>query len=230
MSERAAFIRAICEEPVDDVRRLVFADWLDEFGDEADGGRAELIRVSIELTSQRGWPEDNRGEELLLKRKELEEKHDRHWRSGLLLASRSHPVVGHTDGSAAWIYSITYDRAFISTIELPCEAFMRLAADLFAAHPITEVRLTDREPHRNAFGSFMWSEVGDDAIGPPPRPCRAPSPLVEMMRLDQRQRHTSLTWVSFPTVDVAHAALSRACASYGRELAGLPPLVNHATV
>lgn len=48
MSERDAFIRSICEQPADDVARLVFADWLDEHGDEAQRARAEFIRVQCE--------------------------------------------------------------------------------------------------------------------------------------------------------------------------------------
>jgi uncharacterized protein (TIGR02996 family) len=46
MNEREAFLLAICENPDDDTPRLVFADWLQEHGDEA---RAEFIRVQIEL-------------------------------------------------------------------------------------------------------------------------------------------------------------------------------------
>lgn len=47
MSSRESFIRAIVENPNDDVPRLVFADWLDEHGDAA---RAEFIRAQIELS------------------------------------------------------------------------------------------------------------------------------------------------------------------------------------
>ena len=45
MTEREALLRAICENPDDDTPRLVFADWLQENGEEQ---RAEFIRVQIE--------------------------------------------------------------------------------------------------------------------------------------------------------------------------------------
>jgi uncharacterized protein (TIGR02996 family) len=45
MNERAALLRAICETPDDDTPRLVFADWLQEHGEEE---RAEFIRVQCE--------------------------------------------------------------------------------------------------------------------------------------------------------------------------------------
>jgi uncharacterized protein (TIGR02996 family) len=45
MTDRAAFLRAICERPHDDAPRLVYADWLDEHGDP----RGEFIRLQIDL-------------------------------------------------------------------------------------------------------------------------------------------------------------------------------------
>ena len=48
MNERDCFIRQICEQPDDDVRRLVFADWLEEHG-EPEGAvlrRYDLRRIN----------------------------------------------------------------------------------------------------------------------------------------------------------------------------------------
>src|SRR5206468_3722921 len=45
MSDRAAFLRAICERPDEDGPRLVYADWLEERGDP----RGEFIRVQCRL-------------------------------------------------------------------------------------------------------------------------------------------------------------------------------------
>jgi uncharacterized protein (TIGR02996 family) len=50
MSDEAAFVRAIIDDPDDDANRRVFADWLEDRGDE----RAELIRAQLE------WEEDVR--------------------------------------------------------------------------------------------------------------------------------------------------------------------------
>jgi uncharacterized protein (TIGR02996 family) len=46
MTDRRAFLDAICDKPGEDGPRLVFADWLSENGDE---DRAEFISTSIEL-------------------------------------------------------------------------------------------------------------------------------------------------------------------------------------
>ncbi len=49
MREREAFIEAIAAAPDDDVRRLAFADWLQEHGEE---GRAEFVRCIRKLMSR----------------------------------------------------------------------------------------------------------------------------------------------------------------------------------
>jgi uncharacterized protein (TIGR02996 family) len=60
MTDREALLRAVCENPDDDLPRLVFADWLEEH-DEPE--RAEFIRLQIEIASaspsHRGWKRIN---------------------------------------------------------------------------------------------------------------------------------------------------------------------------
>src|SRR5262245_49577214 len=47
--ELSALLRAARENPGDVTGRLVLADWLEEYGDEADGARAELVRLQCRL-------------------------------------------------------------------------------------------------------------------------------------------------------------------------------------
>ncbi len=49
MTDREALLRAVCENPDDDLPRLVFADWLDEHDEPA---RAEFIRVQVEFAQR----------------------------------------------------------------------------------------------------------------------------------------------------------------------------------
>lgn len=54
-AERSAFLAAILNQPADDVARLVFADWLEEKGqEEGDRERAEFIRLQIEIEQEIG--------------------------------------------------------------------------------------------------------------------------------------------------------------------------------
>lgn len=49
MTDERALLTAILEEPNDDTRKLVYADWLDEHGDP----RAEYLRLMIQVRSER---------------------------------------------------------------------------------------------------------------------------------------------------------------------------------
>jgi uncharacterized protein (TIGR02996 family) len=51
VGERAAFVRAICEEPDEDGPRLVYADWLEEHG---EGDWAQFIRLACTLAQATG--------------------------------------------------------------------------------------------------------------------------------------------------------------------------------
>jgi uncharacterized protein (TIGR02996 family) len=64
--EDEAFLRALAEEPADDVRRLVYADWLDERGDP----RAAFLRAEVELA--RSGPTARGRDALLRRRAELD--------------------------------------------------------------------------------------------------------------------------------------------------------------
>jgi len=46
MTERESFLAAIRAAPHDDLRRLAFADWLDE---HEEPERAEFVRVQVEF-------------------------------------------------------------------------------------------------------------------------------------------------------------------------------------
>src|SRR4051812_38017921 len=78
MNEREALLRAVCANPDDDIPRLVFADWLQENGDEA---RAEFIRLQVQMArlesrAQDDWPAWQR---LCAREQELRSEHDEKW-------------------------------------------------------------------------------------------------------------------------------------------------------
>src|SRR5262245_18908772 len=49
MDESGAFRQAILEGPSDEAARLIYADWLEDRGDEESRARADLIRVQYAL-------------------------------------------------------------------------------------------------------------------------------------------------------------------------------------
>jgi uncharacterized protein (TIGR02996 family) len=55
MDERQSLLAGVRADPDDDAPRLVFADWLEEYGDAHDRAWAEFIRVQIELDRLDRW-------------------------------------------------------------------------------------------------------------------------------------------------------------------------------
>jgi uncharacterized protein (TIGR02996 family) len=49
MTDEDAFLRKLLEGPADDTARLVYADWLEERGDDLSAKKAELVRLVCRL-------------------------------------------------------------------------------------------------------------------------------------------------------------------------------------
>src|SRR5262245_403802 len=77
MNPADAFLADIIEHPDDDAPRLIYADWLDEHGDEA---RAEFIRVQIELSRAPDMDEARR-DALEAREAALLRRHAEEWRA-----------------------------------------------------------------------------------------------------------------------------------------------------
>jgi uncharacterized protein (TIGR02996 family) len=109
------FLRAICENPEDDTVRLVYADWLQENGDE---DRAEFIRLQI--AEQHESSESVRANHLRV-------KHGRAWRAEL-------PLTGVDLGA--------FRRGFVNRLHFKNIRFFREHADtMLAATPATDLRI-----------------------------------------------------------------------------------------
>lgn len=78
MTEREALLRAVCELPDDDTPRLVFADWLQEHGEEARAGfiRLQILMAQIEKNANDNWPQWQR---YCAREQELRQAHDETW-------------------------------------------------------------------------------------------------------------------------------------------------------
>src|SRR4051794_19420115 len=76
MPDDDAFLRAIIDNPDDDLPRLVYADWLDEHGDP---DRAEFIRVQCELVRIRDEEVAPVRGRLRRRQEELLERNEERW-------------------------------------------------------------------------------------------------------------------------------------------------------
>ncbi len=77
MEQRAAFVEAILATPEDDAPRLVFADWLDDHGDEHDRARAAFIREQCQAAKLA--PDDPRLVDLRRREDDLLRDHGTHF-------------------------------------------------------------------------------------------------------------------------------------------------------
>ena len=170
MTDGDALLAAILAEPDDDTARLVYADWLQEQGDE---GRAEFIRVQCELARHPGMNCGSmycseRGPEGLcddcrrfkrLRRRERE--------LFAPLAGQFRPVVPyswavltHEPDRIDTPYSVVR-RGFVGAVTCSAADWLAHADALLAAHPVTAVTLTSlptRREYRDLFPRFFGDE------------------------------------------------------------------------
>jgi uncharacterized protein (TIGR02996 family) len=212
VNERDALLRAILTDPADDTPRLVLADWLEENGEEQ---RGHDIRLEVAAPDYRLWggcPE-------------------------------------YQDGSWGECTGVTRCRGFVEGWSCWAEQFdnANLVRQMFETHPIVSVRLANREAHLWDETRYprMWERAMEDVRGFEggaarylcgPRARVSGELFDRMVAVCARHhigmsggfyfvvgKHTSWQFVDMPS---ANDAISAACVSRGRELAGLPPLLS----
>lgn len=145
-STGALLLAAILADPADDTVRLVYADWLQEHGDDA---RAEFIRVQIAWARSRAELVSLRaaGENHIAVQKETILLHAR-WRA--LFASNDvnqhvwmGPVHDVCRAGTRWAHYLSwFRRGFVERVTCPAADWLACADAIRAAHPVTRVTLT----------------------------------------------------------------------------------------
>jgi uncharacterized protein (TIGR02996 family) len=125
MNLRQALLANILAAPEDDGPRLVYADWLEEFGDtDSDRARAEFIRLQCAAERLEEWS---------LERLDLEE------RAEDLLQEHGESWQQEVPG---WVArGGHYRRGFIERAHALYDQFLLSAEELFVAAPVREVQL-----------------------------------------------------------------------------------------
>lgn len=130
MTDRAALLAAVLADPADDTPRLVYADFLEETGDPADAARAHFIRAEVEAEKHPVGSPDRVPFDRLAGR--LYQSFVDNWNLDL-------PDWLTADGI------VRYRRGFVADVELSVARFVSDGTALFAATPVTALRL--RLPH-----------------------------------------------------------------------------------
>lgn len=158
-TEGQALLRGIIDHPTEDDRRLIYADWLEECGDEIGRARAEFIRVQIELDEPVGILPGSgevirtrdfrsaRQQRLLVREEKLFT-----WANINAWGGRSE-AWQRTTVSRKEFDAFTYDvgialfrRGFVEAVRLTLHTWQQFGPALIQAHPFTRVELSDREP------------------------------------------------------------------------------------
>jgi uncharacterized protein (TIGR02996 family) len=118
-----ALMRAILDNPDDDLPRLAYADWLDETGDATDRDRAEFIRVQIELAAT-----------YHLKRRDS-------------LSDRNHKLLSQygdtwaADIVGRGVNEVRFERGFVAAVTATGPAFIRRGDAWTAGTPLRNLTL-----------------------------------------------------------------------------------------
>jgi uncharacterized protein (TIGR02996 family) len=136
MTERDALLRAVCENPDDDTPRLVYADWLQENGDEA---RAEFIRLQVAIAAMSDGKAKQKKQ---AREKQLLDAHKEQW---------AEPLKPYFAYYYAGIYAhhyappVVFRRGFVESIAMDVETFRARGGEVFALAPVRELRVQDAQ-------------------------------------------------------------------------------------
>jgi uncharacterized protein (TIGR02996 family) len=207
-SEGDSLLRGILEEPHDDGLRLIYADWLEEFGERAD--LADFIRQWVYYASGRV-------------------------RSNAALPVLSGDIRQHLgdgfcrvffDGKTQWRVRTSHDfqhwRGFVNRVQMPQGAFLEHAAAIFSSQPVAEVVLTDVLP--SPFSGTLAALSNKIHLRTPPyhRSILASDDLRDVLRVAMGSIYGGRG--ADPDTLLFFRAISDACVAYGRAAAGLPPM------
>lgn len=136
MNDGAILLREILESPADDHLRLVYADWLEEHGN--DPVRAEYIRLSVATDNRdQGCPR-TRSRYRLCQRGECErcEPHHR-------LNEIYKPFWDEADAQLRPLgcHQVVLRRGFVRFLACSTTGFLEHGAALLAAHPVERIYL-----------------------------------------------------------------------------------------
>jgi uncharacterized protein (TIGR02996 family) len=136
--QREAFLREILADPDNDAHRLVYADWLDEYGDEPDQARACFIRTQCKLAK---LPEDDvERPDLVVRERALLDAHGREWRESL---GRLVPVRWWEGLAPGW----PFHRGFAANVTARnWNEFFSQKDRIFAAAPVDGIDFEDLRP------------------------------------------------------------------------------------
>lgn len=228
---------AILCSPRDDQIRLIYADWLEEHGDDV---RAEFIRAQVRLPHAEGncgcespgYHPDEFCERCRLRRRSRTLLHERvpYMRMDPK-PERGQVWAGDLIGFTLYPCSYIFARGFVDTIFCSCQQWTVHGPAIMRQHPITQVILSDRKPRYESNWSLIdWRRTWDVEQwrkGPPAGWVFGPNfvPLEIHTLLRRGKISAGLeTWRTYDSEEEAQSDLAHAALLWARREAGLEVL------
>ncbi len=138
--DELAFIRSASVEPEEDTIRLVYADWLDERGDDTHATLATFVRLQVHRTRTSFL--DPNYPDLLAEENALFQKHKRRWNGRIHRRLAKISSFSKVDARRGPIRSWQYHRGMITQITVTPEALLKEPETIFGLGPIESLHLT----------------------------------------------------------------------------------------
>ena len=158
-----ALVRAVLKNPADDGIRLVYADFLQEFGDPLEQVRGQFIALQMSLW-QRGWREAMPGETSIPGPHNERRWYDEakgmlrdHGVSWLYRESQNAGLIQHTLGATSDYMlidsgcSLAWRRGFVEQISVSWQVWLKWHKAFLKVWPITRVNLTGEVPSSEVY-------------------------------------------------------------------------------
>jgi uncharacterized protein (TIGR02996 family) len=205
-AERRRLLAAVLDSPDDDLPRLVYADWLEEYAEESRAAQAELIRLQVALSAGSLPPGSVRYETGRLRERTILDA----LADPLCRRCSWHAPLRH--GKGAW----KFVRGFVERVSLTSADFLAggFAGNLFLSQPVQRVDLTDRRPEADVSGRWRWWVIGPNASQGPLDHQDVPYALAKFMFPPDHWRDHERWW---STEEAAVDYFRRACLDYGRD-------------
>lgn len=222
--------RAVCESPFDDLPRLAYADYLEEVGEKRN--RTTYIRKQIAYPDRSlfySLYKRNSQYQWLLRNGKYSGKSGGYLANWLIFPAAK---INQFD-----VFGAVVKRGFVSSITLPCSAFLSMAKDLFSRHPIEQVFLTNPYRRMCPYGGHRpgsdrtWFFSRSTEIGFPPIPANpdyAWLPIDAVLYRDIFDLIKGGELVDnrlyFSSASDAISCVSNSLVNFGRSLVDLPEL------
>jgi uncharacterized protein (TIGR02996 family) len=218
MNERQAFLDHIIDNPEDDVARLVFADWLEEHGEEE---RAEFIRIQCALAEKEREAMD----------RDLKKVRSLQRQEKFLLQKIHKKVEGFEWTNAGWWswplgsmdneYQERFHRGFIDTVVCDLESWIKYSKILLQTNPIQTITITDKEPHHDPEQQkWMWIRSGAAQEIPKFSLYILPQDIFDFLDpiyVRPFKENSQVRWADqYPSEEIAIHDLNQACIQWAR--------------